>query len=400
MSAGSHAPAPRIASVDLLRGLVMIVMALDHSRDFFLSLPYAPEDLTQASPALFFTRWITHFCAPAFVFLAGVSAWLYARNTRATPAQLSRFLWTRALWLFFIEIAVFSASWRFSFDWTVLQVIWAIGCSLLLLSIVCRFSWRVSVVLGLAIVLGHNLLDAVEPSDFGRFALLWNLLHVPRFDFAIGDHPVWILYPVLPWMGVLLLGYAWGAVMTRDVTLAGVSWQRLSIAIGSAAIVLFALLRGFNLYGDPDPWQVQPRGALFSFLDVLNTTKYPPSLAFLLMTLGPALVLMPLLEHWRGKLAQDRQRVRPRAVLLLCPALPTDSRAVPLVGARLPGRPVGCLLPAAAGRVRAFARARLSRVGVRSVRSVLAVPLVRRPQAPAPRLVAELSLTAHWLIAH
>ena len=304
MSAGSHAPAPRIASVDLLRGLVMIVMALDHSRDFFLSLPYPPEDLTQASPALFFTRWITHFCAPVFVFLAGVSAWLYARNTRATPAQLSRFLWTRALWLFFIEIAVFSASWRFSFDWTVLQVIWAIGCSLLLLSIVCRFSWRVSVVLGLAIVLGHNLLDPLEPADFGRFALLWNLLHVPRFDFAIGDHPVWILYPVLPWMGVLLLGYAWGAVLTRDVTPAGVSWQRLSISIGGAAIVLFALLRGFNLYGDPDPWQVQPRGALFSFLDVLNTTKYPPSLAFLLMTLGPALVLMPLLEHWRGKLAQ------------------------------------------------------------------------------------------------
>ena len=293
---GTTAMRKRVQGVDLLRGLVIVLMALDHVRDYYSPTAFRPEDLDQASPALFLTRWITHFCAPIFVFLAGTSAWLYRDAAKLSNAGLARFLATRGLWLVFLELAIVNPSWDASFvSFFFLQVIWAIGTSMLVLSVLALGPRWLALAFGLAVVLGHNLLDPLVPPQFGSLWWAWTVLHEGGFlsqSFAGG---VLVVYPVLPWWGVMALGFGlspWLVGERRD--------ERLVVGLGLACIAAFVVLRLGNFYGDASSWTPDPRGAGWSVLGALNVQKYPPSLLFLLMTLGPALLGLVAFEHARG----------------------------------------------------------------------------------------------------
>ena len=297
--AAAPPPAARIRSVDLLRGLVIILMALDHVRDFWGPSPGLPEDLDSPGLALFLTRWITHFCAPAFIFLAGTSAWLYARNTGASRAALSRFLVSRGIWLIVIELTLVNFSWTLYLGGFVfVQVLWAIGWSMIVLALLVHLPLRAIALSGLALVFGHNLLDGVDPAELGALGPLWAVLHVPQGYPAPLVGYFYIAYPLVPWIGVMALGYVFGAVLTERPA----SWRRVAFFTGLAATLLFVVLRLLHGYGDANPWQAGD-GTTNALIDFLNVEKYPPSLHFLLMTLGPALMAMPLLENWRGRLA-------------------------------------------------------------------------------------------------
>jgi uncharacterized membrane protein len=288
--------APRIVSVDLLRGLIMVVMALDHVRDYFSPYPWDPTDLTQASPALFLTRWITHFCAPIFVFLAGTSAYLYRKNTGATRSALQGFLVTRGLWLVFLEITLISFFWQFGYRGMILQTLWSLGWSMVALAALLYLPLPVMLAIAAAMIFGHNALDGIHAQDLGSWALPWALVHQFYLDQVTPDFFIAVGYPLVPWIGVMAAGYGFGRLLELDQA----RRDRLLVTIGLAMIALFLVLRLTNVYGDMRPWAPNPRGTLFSVLQVLNTTKYPPSLQYLLMTLGPALLVMPLLERWRG----------------------------------------------------------------------------------------------------
>ena len=274
----------RLDHVDLLRGLVMVIMVLDHARVYFTEVRFDPTDLTRTDLALFATRWITHYCAPVFVFLAGASAWI--AGTRRTHGQLARFLLSRGLWLILLEVTVISFGWYFSTRWTMgarAQVIWAIGASMVVLAGLIHLPRAAVAAFGLALVVGHNLLDGVAPAAFGAFAPLWHVLHVPG---PLGILPVAVRYPLVPWVGVMALGYAAGpAVFSQD---AGAP-RRLAWA-GALIVLGFVVLRTLNDYGDPSPRFDDGSPALLA-MSFLNVTKYPPSLLFLLMTLGPAAIL-------------------------------------------------------------------------------------------------------------
>jgi uncharacterized membrane protein len=285
----------RVQGVDLLRGLAMVLMALDHVRDYYSPTPFPPEDLSQADPALFLTRWITHFCAPTFVFLSGVSAWLYRESSGASRAGLGRFLAVRGLWLILLELVIVNPSWDANpFSFFFLQVIWAIGCSMLMLALLVQGPRWLPLLFGVVVVLGHNLLDPIVPEQFGAAAPAWILLHEGGFlSQRFGG--LLVVYPMLPWMGVMALGFGlapWLAGAQRN--------ERRIVLAGVAMIVVFALLRFSNFYGNATDWGADPRGAGWSLLAALNVQKYPPSLQFLLMTLGPALILFVLFEHLRG----------------------------------------------------------------------------------------------------
>jgi len=293
----------RIASIDLMRGIVMIIMAIDHVRDFFN--PFAePTDLSKASAGLFLTRWITHFCAPTFVFLAGTSAYLYARNSGVSRGHLQRFLLTRGLWLVLLELTVISFSWRFDFDGLVLQVIWALGWSMVCLALLLYLPLPVMLGFGAALVFGHNLFDGWHFKDVAEhgqaWGWLWAVLHEPHFVTLPSGYQVFLLYPLVPWVGVMALGYGFGELLQ----LPRQRRERWMFGLGLGAIALFLLLRLTNVYGDAQLWGDNPRGTLYTALGLLNVTKYPPSLQYLLMTLGPVLLLLPLLERWRGGLAR------------------------------------------------------------------------------------------------
>lgn len=287
----------RDPGIDLLRGIVIVLMALDHTRDYFSSTPFAPTDLDHTWVALFFTRWITHFCAPVFVFLAGVSAWLHQRNGALDARALGRFLAVRGLWLVALELFVVSPSWSFMLvPYFTLQVIWAIGVSMLTLALLVQGPRWLPLVFGAILVLGHNLTDALTPERFGAFDWVWKLLHL-HVPIEIGpDAGVFVAYPLIPWVGVMALGYAlapWvGGERRRPALLAGA---------GLAMIAAFVALRVSNVYGDPSDFAPDPRGALWSLIRLVNTTKYPPSLSYLLMTLGPAAVMLALLTRVRGR---------------------------------------------------------------------------------------------------
>jgi len=294
-------PRRRIDSVDILRGLVMVIMALDHSRDFFSRARFDPLDLARTTPALYFTRWITHFCAPVFVFLAGTGAYLSGLRGRS-KGELARFLWTRGLWLVIVEATIVSFGWSFDtgFHAIVLQVIWAIGWSMVFLALLVRLPVGVVGALGVAIVAFHNLLDPIRPARFGTFAWVWNVLHVNSWTpiAAPGGHAFLVVYPLVPWIGVIAAGYAFGIVYT---------WaperRRRFLGIGGAALsLLFVVLRWTNVYGDPHRWSVQKDG-MYTVMSFLNCEKYPPSLLYLLMTLGPAIALLAVLERPAGPLA-------------------------------------------------------------------------------------------------
>src|SRR6185312_6107059 len=281
----------RLTSIDTLRGLVMIVMALDHTRDFFANGGFNPRDVTDT--ALFLTRWVTHFCAPTFIFLAGISAFLYGAQGRSTR-EVSRFLVTRGLWLVLIEFTVVRLGWSFDihFNYFVAQVIFAIGVSMVALSAIVYLPRGAIAAIGLAMIAGHNALDGIKAEQLGAAAPLWHLLHQPGlFGIAPGVKFV-VLYPLIPWIGVMAAGYALGPVFTQE---RAARVQQL-FTLGAAVTLGFVVLRASNLYGDPAPWAIQDN-LLAAVLSFINCEKYPPSLLYLGMTLGPALMLVAAFER-------------------------------------------------------------------------------------------------------
>ena len=281
----------RTRSIDVLRGSVMLLMVLDHARDFFAGIGHSPTDLATTTFPLFFTRWITHFCAPVFVLLAGVSAQLYARKHGV--AQARRFLVTRGLWLVLLELTIVRFAWVPDpfFHFFLLQVIWVLGWAMLVLAGLSYLPVRWVVAIGAVIVVGHNLLDTFDRGSFGQLEPLWNLVH-ERALLKLGARRVFVSYPLLPWVGVIALGYGLGTWYARPAQ----QRQRLLRLSGVSAILGFIALRGLNIYGDPHPWSFQAHRG-FTLLSFLNCEKYPPSLLFLLMTLGPALLLLAELER-------------------------------------------------------------------------------------------------------
>jgi uncharacterized membrane protein len=282
----------RLPSLDTLRGLVMSLMVLDHARDFFFGLTPRPTDLATTTVPLFLTRWITHFCAPVFVFLAGTSARLYARRHGAAAA--SRFLLVRGLGLVALELTVVRLGWipDLGYHFTVVQVIWALGWSMVALAGLGRLPAPALAAVGAVVVAGHDLLDGVRASALGPAAPLWIVLHQPGFLEPVPGHRFFVSYSLIPWVGVMALGHVFGGLYGRPAD----ERRRLMNRIGLAAAAAFVVLRLANRYGDPTPWAPQPRGPIFTVLSFINCEKYPPSLLFLLMTLGPALCLLARLE--------------------------------------------------------------------------------------------------------
>ncbi len=290
---------PRIQSIDILRGLVMVIMALDHVRDYFHkgALVSDPTNLDTTTPELFLTRFITHFCAPVFVFLAGTAAFLYGRNK--SKEHLFKFLFTRGIWLIVVEIVIMNFLWWFdiSYGFINLQVIWAIGLCMVILSILVFLPPKVLLVIGLLLIFGHNLLDGIQLSGNNPLAVLWYILHQSNF-IQLGDRWIGILYPILPWVGVIVLGYCFGRLYQPDFK-AAVRRQWL-IWLGIGSLVLFFLLRSANIYGDMAAWSVQ-KDIVYSIISFFNVTKYPPSLLFLLVTLGPAFLFLLAVENIKNK---------------------------------------------------------------------------------------------------
>jgi uncharacterized membrane protein len=288
---------PRVDSIDLLRGLIMVVMVLDHTRDFFSSSAVDPRDVHD--PALFLTRWVTHFCAPLFIFLAGLSAFLYGARGR-TRYEVSLFLFTRGAWLVLLELTVILFGWTFSpaFNFFVLQVIWAIGWSMIALAGLIYLPRVALAALALAMIGGHNLLDAIRAEQLQGFASLWLLLHEPGFLQPVPGIKVLAVYPLVPWIGVMAAGYACGPVLNFPEP------QRRRWLLGSGLFLvgIFVGLRALNVYGDPAPWQPSASWSA-SILSFINCEKYPPSLLYLAMTLGPGLIGLALFERARGRLA-------------------------------------------------------------------------------------------------
>ncbi|RPD50789.1 DUF1624 domain-containing protein [Paracnuella aquatica] len=287
----------RISSIDALRGLVMIIMALDHARDLlhFGALTEDPANLQTTTPWLFATRWITHFCAPVFVALSGTS--IYLQSRRKSKGQLSAFLLKRGLWLILVEITLVTFGISFDPGWTFifLQVIWAIGISMVILAGLIWLPFGVLLALGALILLGHNALDGAEAAGQAPQNLLYSLLHRQAFIPFGNGHVLGILYPFLPWTGIMLLGYCLGKLYQLEAALR----RKWLAGLGAGAVLLFILLRATNAYGDPLPWAPQANG-LRTALSFVNTQKYPPSLLFTCMTLGPALLLLALADGWRN----------------------------------------------------------------------------------------------------
>ena len=273
----------RLEAVDVARGVVMIVMALDHTRDYFDMPGQNPTDLATATAALFATRWITHFCAPVFFLLTGTGAYLSLR-TRSS-GELSRYLFTRGLWLLVLEAVVMRClAYQFNVDYqvTLLIVLWALGWSMIALSVLVRLPTSAVAAFGAVMIATHNLFDAVKwPNP------IWTVLHSPGFLLNTPEHVVFVTYPLIPWIGVTAVGYALGHIYSWDAE----RRRKFLLRTGLALSLAFLVLRGANVYGDPSRWSGQDT-ALFSALSFLNTTKYPPSLLFLLMTLGPAMLFL------------------------------------------------------------------------------------------------------------
>ncbi|HKE15532.1 MAG TPA: heparan-alpha-glucosaminide N-acetyltransferase domain-containing protein [Kofleriaceae bacterium] len=286
----------RVRSIDVVRGLAMVLMAIDHVRVYSGLPPGGPE------PALFFTRWVTHFCAPAFVFLAGASAFLVGRRR---PGELSRFLLARGVWLVVLELTVIRLAWTFNGDFAhylMAGVIWVIGCSMIVMAGLVRLPLAAVGAIGVALVAGHDLVDPhlgelVPRLAESAWSPLWKLLylgfHAGPIRLGDGGPALMVLYTIVPWLGVMAAGYAFGAVLVMEPA----RRDRLCLAIGLGAIALFVALRVLDVYGDPRPWRASALPPALAFLDA---TKYPASLLFLLKTLGPAIAALPLAERVRG----------------------------------------------------------------------------------------------------
>ena len=286
-------PKKRIDSIDILRGIVMVVMALDHTRDFFTFSNFDPTNLKVVSSALFLTRFITHYCAATFVFLAGTGAYLsLSRGKRKQDA--SKFLITRGLWLIFLELTVIHWAWGGTF----LQVIWAIGVSMIVLAFLIYLPKSIILLFGLLLIFGHNLVDKVDTAKFTEEGkTMWIFLHQQGQAHLWGNVNVLVLYPLIPWVGVMATGYCFGTLFTINA----VKRKKWLIILGVSAIALFIIIRGFNFYGDPALWteQYSMHRTILSFI---NVSKYPPSLDYLLITLGPGMLMLAYLENKSNKL--------------------------------------------------------------------------------------------------
>ncbi len=292
----------RIESIDIIRGIVMVIMALDHVRDFFHIHGFDgdPLNLKTTSPALYATRWITHFCAPVFVFLSGTS--IYLQSLRKTKKQLSSFLIKRGLWLVFAELFIISLAWSFDPMYHVffLQVIWTIGISMIILGILIWLPYSIILMLGLIIVFGHNLLDIPESAPGFKAGFWWDLLHHGFFALypINSNHFILMIYPFVAWTGLMMLGYCAGTLFTEKFSAA--QRRKILYRLGFALIAIFTIVRFFNSYGDPSHWSVQKNG-LFTFFSFIKVTKYPPSLLYLCITIGPALLALVFIEKIKNR---------------------------------------------------------------------------------------------------
>lgn len=291
----------RIESIDILRGLVMIIMALDHVRDYFHygSFFTDPTDLNTTTPFIFFTRFITHFCAPLFVFLAGTSSMLYGTNK--SKAQLFKFLISRGIWLVFLEIVVNNLIWTFdiTYSFPIFQVIWAIGISMIFLSFLILLPKKMILIVGLILVAGHNLLDGIIMQGTSFTSIIWYILHQDQFLVLGSNKMIAFHYPVIPWIGLMALGYYFGSIYKRGFDKK--KRKQWLLILGTGSIILFFVLRAINIYGDLVPWAVQ-KNNVFTILSFFNTTKYPPSLIFLLMTVGPSFLFLYGIEKYKNKI--------------------------------------------------------------------------------------------------
>ena len=283
----------RVDSVDLLRGVIMILMALDHVRHYFGAAGIDPTDPATTTVALFFTRWITHFCAPVFFLLTGVSAFLVSQ--RRSTADLSGYLLTRGLWLILLEVTVMRClAWQFNFDYqvTVLTVLWALGASMVLLAGLVWLPVGAVGAVAVTVIAGHNLLDRLPASALGSLAPLVAVLHAPSVVFSNGTHVVFSAYPLVPWVAVVAAGYALGGIFLWQPA----RRQTFLLRLGAMLTISFVLLRIANVYGDPRAWTAYD-SVVQSGLAFLNTTKSPPSLLFLLMTVGPAMLFLAAVDR-------------------------------------------------------------------------------------------------------
>lgn len=294
----------RLTSIDFLRGLVLVIMVLDHVRDFVIMNPHNPMSDPNAPPFLYFTRFITQFCAPVFVFLAGTSAGLM--TGRKNAVYLGGFLLKRGLWLILVEIVIVSTAWTLSplgvdqmggFTIIPMQVIWAIGASMVVLAGAQFFGRSACLYVGAFIVLGHNFLDAYWPQTGIDAANLpfWALLHT-RMSITLGEIKFIFAYPVLPWIGVMLLGFGAASLFEHTPEKRNALLRKIGIVMTAA----FFLIRAVGVYGDPNEWQYQPDNLSATIMSFFNATKYPPSLQYLLMTLGPAAILCSFVDQFKG----------------------------------------------------------------------------------------------------
>lgn len=284
----------RILSIDLLRGIVMILMALDHIRDYFHAdaFVYDPLDLNKTSVTLFFTRWITHYCAPIFMLLTGTSAFLVGER-KGTKA-LSKFLFTRGLFLVIMEFTVINFGWNFNIHFPEFDfiVIWSLGMSMIALSAMVYLPKKLILTIGIILVAGHNLLDNVHVAGKGVDAFIWSALHEFGF-FTIAGKNLLIGYPLIPWIGTIALGYSLGSLYSKNIEAA--KRKKILLQLGTGLILLFVIIRFTNIYGDSSLWSKQS-SPVYTFLSFINVSKYPPSLLYILITVGPALLFLALSE--------------------------------------------------------------------------------------------------------
>jgi uncharacterized membrane protein len=296
------APRPRIYSIDLLRGVIMIIMALDHVRDYLFrdSFLYDPLDLGQTSPAIFFTRWITHFCAPIFMLLAGTSAFIMSQ--RKTKKELSIFLLKRGLWLIFLEMVIVNFGWNFNitFPMFLFITIWTLGVCMIVLAGLIHLPKKIILAFCILLIAGHNLFDSVHVPGNTLPAFGWALLHDQQL-FTWGKEIYLVGYPLIPWLGVMPLGYLLGEWYKPGYD--SQKRKKNLLTLGVSAVILFIILRYSNLYGNPTKWTEQ-KSSLFTFLSFLDVNKYPPSLLYLLITLGSALIFLAVTEKLQGTIVK------------------------------------------------------------------------------------------------
>ncbi|KQR67257.1 DUF1624 domain-containing protein [Pedobacter sp. Leaf176] len=294
----------RILAIDILRGLVMIIMALDHTRDFFHkdAMTGDPLNPETTSAFLFFTRWITHFCAPTFVFLSGLSAYLSAQNKSAQKSSV--FLFKRGLWLVFVEIVIITFGLTFNpfFNFIILQVIWAIGWSMILLAIFSRISYKLVLVTGLLVVIGHNIFDLLPTPQNEVSGILMKVFFTASGTVIPlpNNHFIGVFYAILPWTGIMFLGYASGKWFTKDFSI--LKRNRNLKNFGALSLLVFVALRLLRIYGDPAPWK-EYHDFSKNLLSFLNVSKYPPSLAYTSLTLGFALLFLAIAKNAKNKLS-------------------------------------------------------------------------------------------------